>query len=268
MATGRGATYVHAAKRDAPRNVGNAATSRAAPVTNTVATVGGGDIAGARVAVTYPAPHGAESLLLSDGEIAAFGRGGACAIRFGHAPIADLGVPRLAGRLVVAARRVFVESEDSPGRTSLEITSAGRAPVLLAIGEGYAPSETEFRVTVHGERQTWTIAVAVRRDEADVAGNELDAPTRTFDLHLTNGQRRVLDAYMEPMRRGRLEPATHRDVAAALDCHPNSAREALYEVWSKLFAAGIPMPDIAEKRVAVVEAVRLHRLLETNPDDA
>ena len=41
----------------------------------------------------------------------------------------------------------------------------------------------------------------------------------------------------------------------------NSAREALYEVWAKLFAAGIPMPDVSEKRIAVVEAVRLHRLL-------
>jgi hypothetical protein len=80
-------------------------------------------------------------------------------------------------------------------------------------------------------------------------------------------QRRVVAAYMEPLRHGRLEPATHREVAAALSYHPNSAREALYEVWARMFAAGIPMPDVAEKRVAVVEAVRLHRLLALDDGD-
>jgi hypothetical protein len=72
----------------------------------------------------------------------------------------------------------------------------------------------------------------------------------------------VIAAYIEPSRRGRLEPATHREVAAGLSCHPNSAGEALLEVCTKLFAAGIPIPDVAEKRVAVAEAARLHRLLE------
>jgi hypothetical protein len=34
-----------------------------------------------------------------------------------------------------------------------------------------------------------------------------------------------------------------------------------------MFAAGIPMPDVSDKRVAVVEAVRLHRLLARDGDD-
>ena len=220
-----------------------------------------------RAAVTFPAPHGAESVVLRDGDVAAFGRGGCCEVRFGYAPIADVGLPRVAGRLVVAGERVFVESVDVVGRRSLEITAVGRPPVLLGVGDGFAPSESEFRVTVHGEQRAWLLSIAVRRDVADAGRSVWEPPTRSFTLRLTDMQRRVIAAYMEPLRHGRLEPATHREVAAALSYHPNSAREALYEVWAKMFAAGIPMPDVSEKRVAVVEAVRLHRLLDVGDDD-
>jgi hypothetical protein len=89
-----------------------------------------------------------------------------------------------------------------------------------------------------------------------------DRSTRQISVVFTPMQRRVLRAYVEPMRRGRLEPATHREVAEALSYHQNSAREALYEAWARLFAAGVPMPDVSDKRVAVAEAIRLHRLLE------
>lgn len=220
-----------------------------------------------RAAVTFPAPHGAESLVLRDGEVAAFGRGGNCEIRFGYAPIVDVGVPRVAGRFVVAGERVFVESVDVTGRRSLEITAPGRPPVLLGVGDGFAPSESEFRVVVHGEQQSWPLSVAVRRDVANPGQAAWGPPTRSFELRFTEMQRRVIAAYMAPLRQGRLEPATHREVGIALSYHPNSAREALYEVWAKLFAAGIPMPDVKEKRVAVVEAVRLHRLLDLDELD-
>ena len=86
-------------------------------------------------------------------------------------------------------------------------------------------------------------------------------PRAASSVAFTDAQRRVIAAYLEPVRRGRLEPATHREVADSLGLHQSSARQALYGVWSALFAAGVPMPDIADKRVAVVEAVRLHRLL-------
>ena len=214
-----------------------------------------------RAALTFPAPHGTESLILADGDIIDFGRGGDCQARFAYAPIADTGVPRVAGRLVVASNRVFVESVAAVGRPSLEITIAGRPPMLLGVGDGFAPSEPEFRITVHGNLRTWPLTVAVRRDHSGPADNDKEPPTRTFELRLTDMQRRVLAAYMEPLTRGRHEPATHREVATAMSYHPNSAREALYEIWAKMFAAGIPMPDITEKRVAVVEAARLHRLM-------
>jgi hypothetical protein len=189
-------------------------------------------------------------------------------VRFGYAPIADVGVPRVAGRFVVAGERVFVESVDVTGRRSLEIIAAGRPPVLLGVGDGFAPSEPEFRVMVHGEQQAWTLSVVVRRDMPDSSRSGWEPPTRSFELRLTDMQRRVVAAYIEPLRHGRVEPATHREVATALSYHPNSAREALYEVWAKMFAAGIPMPDVSDKRVAVVEAVRLHRLLAVDGHDA
>ena len=217
--------------------------------------------------MTFPAPHGTESLVLHDGEVAEFGRGGTCQVRFGYAPIADVGVPRVAGRFVVAGERVFVESVDATGRRTLEIIAAGRPPVLLGVGDGFAPSEPEFRVMVHGEQQAWGLSVVVRRDIPDPSRSGWEPPTRSFELRLTDMQRRVVAAYIEPLRHGRMEPATHREVATALSYHPNSAREALYEVWAKMFAAGIPMPDVSDKRVAVVEAVRLHRLLAQDGRD-
>jgi hypothetical protein len=233
----------------------------------TVRSVDSAHTVDGRVAVTFPAPHGTESLVLHDGDVAHFGRGGDCGVRFGYAPIADVGVPRVAGRFVVAAERVFVESVDVTGRRSLEIIAAGRPPVLLGIGDGFAPSENEFRVTVHGEQRAWVLSVVVRREVSDANRSGWEPPTRSFELRLTETQQRVVAAYVEPLRNGRMEPATHREVATALSYHPNSAREALYEVWARMFAAGIPMPDVSDKRVAVVEAVRLHRLLARDGDD-
>jgi len=214
-----------------------------------------------RAGVTFEAPQGTESVVLCDTDVAEFGRAGTCRVRFGYAPVADLGVPRVAGRLVVAAGRVFVEALDVAGRSALEIVAAGRPPVMLAAGDGFAPSETAFRVIVHGQTRSWPLDVAVRPDSHLLSPDTTDEPTRTHVLTLTDSQHRIIDAYMEPVRRGRLEPATHREVADALGCHQNSAREVLYSVWSVLFAAGVPMPDVADKRVAVVEAIRLHRLL-------
>ncbi len=214
-----------------------------------------------RVAVTFDAPHGIESVVLADGDVAEFGRAGTCPIRFAHAPIADTGVPRSAGRLIVAGGRVFIEATNQPGRSALEVSAAGRPPVLVATGDGFAPSESEFRVTVHGQLRSWPLDVVLAPDLEERTHPTTDDPTVTHQLTLTEAQRRVVEAYLDPLRRGRLEPATHREVAASLDCHQNSAREVLYSVWSSLFAAGVPMPDVADKRVAVCQAIRLHKLL-------
>jgi hypothetical protein len=53
-------------------------------------------------------------------------------------------------------------------------------------------------------------------------------------------------------------------VAAALNYHPNTVREVLYEIWALMFAEQIPMPDVSDKRVAVVEAARVHGMLHVD----
>jgi hypothetical protein len=233
----------------------------------TIAAVGTTPEHEVRAAVTYPAPHGTESFLLRDGDVVAFGRGVDCPIRFAYAPIQDDAVPRKAGQLVVANQRVFVEGMDAPGRPAIEIAVAGSPPVAIALGEAHSPREAEFAVHVRGTERIWKLTVAVRGDEPARPSDLAGPPTRTYELALTPMQEKVVAAYLEPRRRGRLEPATHREVATRLSYHPNSVREALYEVWSRMFAAGIPMPDISDKRIAVVEAIRVHGLLRDDAGD-
>ena len=131
---------------------------------------------------------------------------------------------------------------------------------MVGAGDAFAPAEASFRVMMRGQARTWLLDVVVRPQMFPARSSD-DYPTRIHELELSALQRRTIEAYLEPMRRGRLEPATHREVAESLGCHPNTAREVLYGVWAEMFAAAVPMPDVADKRVAVVEAIRLHRLL-------
>src|SRR6478672_101043 len=191
-----------------------------------------------RAAVIYPAPHGSESFLLRDGDVVDFGRGVDCPIRFAYAPI----------------------------RPAIEIAVPGSPAVPVALGEAHSPRAPRFAVHVRGTNQIWKLVVTVRADGPALRREPVGPPTRTYVLELTPMQRKVVEAYLEPLQRGRLEPATHKEAAARLSYHPNSVREALYDVWSRMFAAGIPIPDISDKRIAVVEAVRIHGLLR--PEEA
>ena len=124
--------------------------------------------------MTYPAPHGTESFLLRDGDVVGFGRGVECPIRFGYAPIQDDVVPRLAGQLVVANQRVFVEGVDAPGRPAIEIavadgpSGAGRSRrgaltpgvALLRPRPGHRPG---VEAHGHGPGRGAAIAPGVRR---------------------------------------------------------------------------------------------------------
>ena len=212
--------------------------------------------------VTYPAPHGVEAIRVHDDEIVAFGRGAECAVRFAYAPVVDRGVPRVAGSLAVVNGRVFVESTGTLGGRALTIRTDVGVTRHLPVGDGVSPRERHFEIVVHGESGPWKIGVAARPRSVSVSAlSSADPPTRHHELVLTPVQRRVLEAYSEPVRRGRLEPATHRQVATALSYHPNTVREVLYEIWARMFAEQIPMPDADDKRVAVVEAARLHGLV-------
>ncbi len=210
--------------------------------------------------MTYAAPHGTDVHVLQDGEVVDFGRDGSCAVRFAYAPVADQGVARVAGRLLVAGGRVFVESRGAQGHRALEVRADGSPVVQLGHGEGFSPRSSSFEVLVHGDR-AWRLQVDVRHAAHEGADDSNDPPTNRLTLELTPAQRRVLEAYSAPVLRGRLEPATHNEVAGTLDLHANTVREALYEVYARMFTAGIPMPDVTDKRVAVVEAARLHGLV-------
>ena len=89
----------------------------------------------ARAVVTFPAPHGIEAATLCDDSITAFGRGAECGIRFGFAPTPDESLARIAGRLVVANHRLFVESAAEAGHRALELKTADAEPYRIAGGE-------------------------------------------------------------------------------------------------------------------------------------
>ena len=211
--------------------------------------------------VTFPAPHGIEAVTLIEGSVVSFGRGIDCEIRFGFAPQPDQEVPRLAGQFAVINRRVFVESAATIGHRAIEVRSDEQA-VQVPVGEGYSPRQSHFDVLVRGTASPWKLHVTVR-SEPQLHGRHdaIDPPTSHYSLSLTDLQRTVLSSYARPLKNGRMEPATHKDVAGELSYHPNTVREALYEIWAMMFEQGIPMPDISDKRFAVVEAARIHGLL-------
>jgi hypothetical protein len=162
-----------------------------------------------RAAVIYPAPHGSESFLLRDGDVVDFGRGVDCPIRFAYAPIQDDAVPRLAGQLVVANQRVFVEGVDAPGRPAIEIAVPGSPAVPVALGEAHSPRAPRFAVHVRGTNQIWKLVVTVRADGAALRREPVGPPTRTYVLELTPMQRKVVGPTWSRCS-DRLEPATPR----------------------------------------------------------
>jgi hypothetical protein len=210
--------------------------------------------------VSYPAPHGIEALTLREGDVVSFGRGVECRVRFGYAPQPDQDVPRVAGQFIVMNDRVFIKSSAMIGHRALEVHASDRT-VHIPIGEGYSPRDTKFDVVVRGTTAPWQLNVTVRT-RSDMRGrpDASDPPTSHYTLGLTDLQRAVLEAYSEPLERGKSGPATHRDVATKLNYHPNTVREALYEIWTLMFEQGVPMPDISDKRIAVVVAAKVHGL--------
>jgi len=211
-------------------------------------------------AVTYPAPHGIEAVELFEGEIVAFGRGSECKIRFGFAPQPDQGLPRVVGKFLTLNQRVFIESSNQLGHRAIEVQTPQKS-VQIAIGEGYGPSEPHFDVIARGSIGIWRLNISLRNSKTvRMLEDAVDLPTMRPNVELSELQTRVLNAYCEPLRCGRIEPASHRDVGLSLNYSASRVRQVLYEVWSIFFEQGIPMVDVDDKRVAVVEAARVHGL--------
>jgi hypothetical protein len=70
----------------------------------------------------------------------------------------------------------------------------------------------------------------------------------------------VLDAYVAPLRQGRLEPSTHAEVAERLSYSINKTRRDLYGIWQQMVTCGVSVPDYGDKRVAVAQAALNHHL--------
>jgi hypothetical protein len=226
----------------------------------------GADGSGARIlaAVVFEAPHGTDGFVIRDdmGPVISFGRGGSCPIRFGHAPDADARLPRRAGDFVVVGDRLGVESSPEPAHPALLIRIEGRLPIELSQGELYSPSSTEYEVVVRGETE-WVMAVRTRRRRPSEWAQPTDdgPPTHRLSLMLTDYEHAVLAAYVAPLRRGLLEPATHTEVAEVMHFSVSKVRGDLYAIWAKMISEGVPVLPYTDKRVAVTSAAITHNLL-------
>jgi hypothetical protein len=143
--------------------------------------------------------------LLLDGDVFDFGRGVDCPIRFAYAPIQDDAVPRLAGQLVVANQRVFVEGVDAPGRPAIEIAVPGSPAVPVALGEAHSPRAPRFAVHVRGTNQIWKLVVTVRADGAALRREPVGpprGPTCSSDADAAQGGRGLPGPRTRPARAG------------------------------------------------------------------
>lgn len=208
--------------------------------------------------VTFPGPDGGTiERTIDDGEVVPFGASGECGIRFGHAPVRDRAVPGIAGRFLAAGSRLVVECAERPGYRALEVVIPGRAGRLIPLGEAWSPRDRRFAVLVGGSQPTrWRMDVVARRQT--VPRGRCAEPTGLERVELDDADLELLTAYAG---RNQLEPATHREVGQRLHMDYNTARNKLYRLWSLFFAAELPMPDVQDKRIAVVECARIHGLL-------
>lgn len=191
-----------------------------------------------------------------------FGRGSDVDVRIGAAPIHDDIVPRLAGQLLAYDNRVLVENLDDV--LAFDLRVEGRPLISLAPGDIHSPRESTFDVLVRGGVTTYELAIRLNVDgvvprRADLAASaeELGAPTGAVPT-ITERQRRILDAYVEPMRRGGLV-ASHQQVADQLGVSRSLVRVECERIWSALFLAGVPMRDLGDARDEIVDAWSRHR---------
>lgn len=211
---------------------------------------------------------------LHDDRTVSFGRGVACDIRIGHAPLCDHEIPRIAGWLVIAHGRVIVEAAapaladeaERAVRRALLVSAPGGPPVPVAPGAVFAPAASIFTVEVVGATGTWELDVATRSRRDDAVDDEAahDARTHGVVIDLTEEQRSILMAYAEPVIAGGVEPATHDQVAARVYMSRSQVRRHLDRLSDEFFQKRLWAPESGDTRVRVVEAAR-HNLILTEP---
>lgn len=214
----------------------------------------------ARASVLFEAPHGTEAVELWDGDVAEFGRAISCTIRFGYAPIADLHVPRVAGRILVAGGRVHVEAQADA--KPLEIEPESGPQVLIAVDEAHSCRARNFTVVVPGHPDPWFLHVGSRSDEIVRRLAGPDPQTAKLQFELSDLDWTVLRAYAKPLLDGGVAIATHAQVANELGRHVNTVRNRMYALCTRMHSAGLTMPTMKNDVVgAAVRGARLHGLL-------
>lgn len=224
----------------------------------------GGDNNGAVVA-TLSSEHG--TVVVVDGAEVTFGRDAAADVRIGAMPVYDNVVPRRAGRLFAVGRRVVVENLDD--QLAFDLRLPGRPLMSLPPGDWHAPSDVTFDVVVAGGVTSYELTV--RRNlqpekirprlvpaQASQAEPALLDPPTGADPKLTERQRAILDAYVQPLSDGGLV-ASHQQVAERLAISRSLVRVECQAIWSALFLAGVPMRDLGDARDEIVDAWSRHR---------
>jgi hypothetical protein len=210
--------------------------------------------------IDFSTPKGSDKFDLLEGDVIAFGRGSECRIRFGHAPVMDSSIPRVAGTLTGISGRVIVDSSSHVGHRALEF-HVGQRKTQIPLGQGVSLVEN-FDLLVRGEHKNWLIQVKMIESIAPGPSNSNDEPvTAHVNLELTDVQWKVLRAYYEPLLHGFGEPASHREVAVALGFHLNTVRNRLYEIRDLMYHNGLQMPETKDARLAVVETARIHGII-------
>jgi hypothetical protein len=203
------------------------------------------------------------TITLDPGDSVTFGRGSDVDLRIGAAPVYDEVVPREAGRIFAVDQRVVVENLDD--QLALDLRIEGRPLIALPPGDWHSPRDRTFDIVVTGAVTRYELAVRVnvdrvrpRRVDGTAGASELDPPTGAVPT-LTERQRAVLDAYVEPLRHGGLV-ASHQQVAERLHVSRSLVRIECERIWSALFLAGVPMRTLGDARDEIVDAWSRHRI--------
>lgn len=193
-----------------------------------------------------------------------FGRSAECAVRFAHQPVADPSVPRVAGAIRMVDGRLAVENLSD--KVAFDVKTPDGPLETVRPGALLSPADDRFEIVYRGT----DVHVIMVRGEAVprplgppvVAGpgSDGDQPPTRLDPDLTPRQWQVLDAYTEPLRRGRTAPATHKEVADRLHWAYATVRTECNAIWAAFRLAGVSMREFRDKRDAVVDAAVRHRL--------
>jgi hypothetical protein len=196
--------------------------------------------------------------------VVSFGRLAECGVRFGHQPVVDPGVPRVAGQLlVVGAGRVAVENVGE--RLAFDVVCEDSPLEAVRPGALFSPPGDRFEIQLTGRQQQYVIAVTVLSAPVRVSVrppvSDPSEPVTSLDPNLTTRQWRILEAYTAPLRAGHPVSATHNQVADLLGWSMGLIRLECSEIWNQFVLAGVPMRDFPDKRDAVVDGAIRHRLL-------